>query len=298
MRSSLQTKFSAFPFSRCSLISRARGTGQILYKAAVVLHQRPVTAVTREGGAPSSALQVKGQERLCTLFPQFREKLGDMKMKAEALSLKSAGSAVDGQQLMSLKELEAIVQANMKMYTEGTSPGAPEKSEIEKATMTAGELIALYAGHRGIVSVQMYNGWDEDRGQPIFDDLFVFEMIDQCLSHPDIRPIISTAPENKGYTLILFVNKEPFISYAAHLSSFGFQSSIIAGSPYFKLLCGYMLGYEKENVKGYVRATSQQGSLTPALLTEVEAQIKRLSKVTAKLPWKASIHNSRGKKSR
>lgn len=200
----------------------------------------------------------------------------------------------------SLSDLEDSVKSNPSFWVDGTKPGARDKSDIESETMTAGELLCLLSGSRGVSTVQIYNGWDIDRGQPLYQP-WVLDLIEQCLAHPDLSFVISTAPSDKdevlGITLILFANKEPFSSYAKHLASFGFQSNIVAGSPFFKLLCGILLGYELENCRSYVRSTSPPGSLTPLLISQVDAEVKKLSKVKPKLPW-TSKQGSRGKKAK
>lgn len=38
---------------------------------------------------------------------------------------------------------------------------------------TAGELLALAAGQRGIVLVQLFNGWDPSKGQPLYNPLVI-----------------------------------------------------------------------------------------------------------------------------
>ncbi|GFH15875.1 uncharacterized protein HaLaN_12189, partial [Haematococcus lacustris] len=74
-------------------------------------------------------------------------------------------------------------------------------------------------------------------------------------------------------------------------------ANIVAGSPYFKLLTGRILGYKEENVRSYVVATSPPGALTVELLALVDSDIRKLSKAAPRLPW-SSQPDSRGKKSK
>lgn len=51
------------------------------------------------------------------------------------------------------------------------------------------------------------------------------------------------------------------------------QASIVAGSPYYKMLSGLLLGYDPENVRGYVAATSPPGSVNKALVDQVSMRV-------------------------
>jgi hypothetical protein len=63
-----------------------------------------------------------------------------------------------------------------------------------------------------------------------------------------------------GLTGILYADREPFASWARHLASFGCQANAVAGSAYYKLLIGLLLGYKPENVLAYVAASGEQPS--------------------------------------
>jgi hypothetical protein len=244
-----------------------------------------------------SSFEPSSQSRL-GLIPQVAGVLAQLHAHSPVsdLTIPQGASLSSG---YSLSELEASVTLNPSLWVDGTQPGAREKTPIESETMTAGELICLLTGSRGISTVQVYNGWDSSKGQPLYQP-WVLELVERCLVHPDLAALISTAPSDKdeilGLTLILYVNKEPFSSYAKGLAAFGFQSNIVAGSAFFKLLCGILLGYKEENCRSYVKSTSPPGSLTPALITQVDAEVRKLSKVKPKLPWIKS--GSRGKKTK
>jgi hypothetical protein len=139
---------------------------------------------------------------------------------------------------------------------DGTAPGAPIKSQLQQDLFTAGELCAFLQGQRGIVLVQLFNGWDPSKGQPIYNPL-ALHMMEQALSAPGVAHVASIAPQGAGLTAILYADREPFASWASHLASFGCQANLVAGSAYYKLLIGQLLGYKLENVLGYVAASGE-----------------------------------------
>mmetsp|Transcript_14022 Transcript_14022/g.30350 ORF Transcript_14022/g.30350 Transcript_14022/m.30350 type:complete len:369 (-) Transcript_14022:363-1469(-) len=190
----------------------------------------------------------------------------------------------------SLGALEAAVAQDAALWRDGTQPGAPEKTEVQAQTLTAGELLALEQGQRGVVIVQLWNGWDPSRGQPLTQP-YVLQLLLRLISTPGIKYLTSTAPGGVGLTAVLYADKEPWSKWAQHLASFGCQANTVAGSPYYKLLIGRMLGYSEDNVVNYVRSTG--GGLTPQVMSQVESDMKRVSKVKAKLPWNKAP--SRGK---
>lgn len=63
-----------------------------------------------------------------------------------------------------------------------------------------------------------------------------------------------------GLTGTLYADREPFASWARHLASFGCQANAVAGSAYYKLLIGQLLGYKQENVLAYVAASGEPAS--------------------------------------
>jgi hypothetical protein len=139
---------------------------------------------------------------------------------------------------------------------DGTAPGDPIKSQLQQDVFTAGELSAFLAGQRGIVLVQLFNGWDPSKGQPIYNPL-ALHMMEQALAAPGVAFVDSVAPGGVGLTGILYADREPFASWAAHLASFGCQANAVAGSAYYKLLIGQLLGYKLENVLGYLEASGE-----------------------------------------
>ncbi|KAG2498254.1 hypothetical protein HYH03_004004 [Edaphochlamys debaryana] len=227
---------------------------------------------------------------LAQAFPELQPKLagGELHDHAGAAPAGIAGAT----RVYSLAELEAAAAADASLWCDGTVPGAPEKTPLQALTLTAGELVSLMQGKRGIVIVQLWNGFDPSRGQPLYEP-WVAQLLEAALGTEGVRGVTSVAPGGVGLTAVLYADKEPWNAWGPHLASFGCQANAVAGSPYYKLLVGRILGYREEAVHGYVRALG--GGLTPALIAQVDADLKRLSKAKPKLPWNKE-QNSRGKK--
>lgn len=139
------------------------------------------------------------------------------------------------------------------------APGDPIKTDLQQAIFTAGEIAALLLGQRGLVLVQMFNGWDPSKGQPLYNP-FTLHTLERALSAPGVGFRSSVAPGGVGLTAVLYADREPYASWAEHLCSFGCQANIVAGSAYYKLLIGQLLGYKLENVLGYMAASGEPAS--------------------------------------
>ena len=63
---------------------------------------------------------------------------------------------------------------------------------------------------------------------------------------------ISGAAMYKGLTATARAEKSPWKERAAHLASFGAQAALVAGSPYYQLLVGSILGYAPQNIEAHV----------------------------------------------
>ncbi|GLI69440.1 hypothetical protein VaNZ11_014052, partial [Volvox africanus] len=191
----------------------------------------------------------------------------------------------------SLTQLQKEVAEDASLWCDGTRPGAPEKTAVQSLTLTAGELVSLMQGKRGVVIVQLWNGFDRSRGQPVYDP-WVIDLLEAALRTPGVRAMPSVAPGCVGLTAVLFADKAPWNVWGPHLASFGCQANTVAGSAYYKVLIGKILGYNDENIYGYARSVG--GGLTPDVVSQVDADLKKLSKTKPKLPW--NREGSRGKK--
>jgi hypothetical protein len=76
---------------------------------------------------------------------------------------------------------------------DGTAPGDPIKCDLQQSLFTAGELAALLAGQRGIALVQLWNGWDVSKGQPLYTPCAI-TMLERVLAAPGVGYCSSLAP--------------------------------------------------------------------------------------------------------
>ena len=95
---------------------------------------------------------------------------------------------------------------------------------------------------------------------------------------------ISGAALDKGLTATAHAEKSPWKERAAHLASFGAQAALVAGSPYYQLLVGSILGYAPRNIEAHV--VEKGGAISPAVAAEAERDLAALSPQEATLPWR------------
>ncbi len=93
-------------------------------------------------------------------------------------------------------------------------------------------------GKRGVVIVQLWNGFDRERGQPLYDP-WVVHLLEAALRTPGVRAVPSVAPGGVGLTAVLFADKEPWSAWGPHLASFGCQvGGVRWGVPYIRTESG------------------------------------------------------------
>ncbi|PNH08246.1 hypothetical protein TSOC_005248 [Tetrabaena socialis] len=137
--------------------------------------------------------------------------------------------------------------------------------------ITPGDAVAVAvavgagASKRGVVIVQLWNGFDPSKGQPLYEP-WVVQLLEAALATPGVRYTASLAPGGLGLSAVLWADREPWSAWGPHLASFGCQANTVAGSPYYKVLIGKILGYKDDNIYGYVRAVG--GGLTPAVVAQ------------------------------
>lgn len=210
----------------------------------------------------------------------------------------------------SLSELTARVLQDPTMWTAGTSPDTPNPTGVDYQTLCAGELISLSNGLRGIAMVQLWFGWGtnnpNDDGLGLSPQLtynpLVITLLQSIASNPDLAITLSPAPSLPGspclgLTALISANKEPYLSWARHMGSFGAQSAIVAESSYYKLLIGKMLGYNDDNIVSHIRVACGPREPTAEVQAAVTKTLNDLSRKQAKIPWNV-LTNSRGKKSK
>lgn len=140
-----------------------------------------------------------------------------------------------------LAEFCAAVAAAPGPWCDGTGPGDAPLGEEEQALLTAGELAAFLAGARGVCLLQLHKGWG-DAGparQPLLRP-WVLPLLQQAAGHKGATLLASAAPgaPQLGASLVLCARQQPFLAWGKHLAAMGVQSSIVADSPFYKLLIG------------------------------------------------------------
>lgn len=171
-------------------------------------------------------------------------------------------------------------------------PGDPPLQGVDYQTLCAGEMLSILQGQRGVVMVQLYVGWDLQTTQPAFNP-FVVHLLRQAAQDPNIVITLSKAPEGLGLTALLSAKKDPFKSWSKHLASFGAQASLIAESPYYKLLIGRVMGYKEENIQHHILETSGR-PVNREVMAAVEADLLKVSSKKPAIPW--NVQGARGKK--
>ena len=126
---------------------------------------------------------------------------------------------------------------------DGTGPGDAPPDEQAAALLTAGELAAFLAGARGICLLQLLKGWgdtSDGRQQPLLRP-WVLTLLQEAAGHKGVALLQSAAPGEAaqlGASLVLAARQQPWQAWARHLAGLGVQSSIVADSPFYKLLIG------------------------------------------------------------
>jgi len=206
--------------------------------------------------------------------------------------------------LTSYADLRAAVAADASFWTDGTPANAPPMTPSQQATLNAGELLAFLVGARGVVMTQLWAGWNVPSGgdassgggggdalQPV-DAPFVARALREMASEAAAGRVgvlccaiegVSTR-RGGGLTATAHANAAPWAQRAAHLASFGAQAALVAGSPYYQLLVGTILGYTRENVDAHV--AEKGGRVTRAVASEVEKELAALSDAEARTPWR------------
>ena len=214
-----------------------------------------------------------------------------------ANALPNEGVAVDVTKLTSYDELKATVASDASFWRDGTPPNAPRMTVEQHATLNAGELLATLAGERGVAMCQLWAGWEDETDsphdvQPVDAPFVTRALRDAALDALDApstvgitcTPIAGMDPA-KGLTALVHSANSPFPERALHLKSFGAQAALVAGSPYYQMLVGVILGYDARHVESHV--SEKGGVLTQAITAEVAKDLAALAPGSeAKIPWR------------
>ena len=198
--------------------------------------------------------------------------------------------------ITSYDALRREVAADPSFWRDGTPANAPPATPATQATLNAGEILAFLVGARGVVMTQLWVGWNGDEdpdgdaaAQPV-DAPFVHRALRELAGEIRTGDVgvsecgISGAAMYKGLTATMHAEKSPWKERAAHLASFGAQAALVAGSPYYQLLVGSILGYAPRNIEAHV--VEKGGALSPAVAAEAERDLAALSPEEATLPWR------------
>ena len=198
--------------------------------------------------------------------------------------------------ITSYDALRREVAADPSFWRDGTPANAPPATPATQATLNAGEILAFLVGARGVVMTQLWVGWNGDEdpdsdaaAQPV-DAPFVHRALREMAGEIRTGDVgvsecgISGAAMYKGLTATARAEKSPWKERAAHLASFGAQAALVAGSPYYQLLVGSILGYAPQNIEAHV--VEKGGVLSPAVAAEAKRDLAALSPEEATLPWR------------
>ncbi|KAI8463943.1 MAG: hypothetical protein J3K34DRAFT_442202 [Monoraphidium minutum] len=253
--------------------------------SADVMWKGQLLKAERADGAPDGSWRLSpfgvypaADSAVVAAFPLLAQVLPAMQAQAGP-----PPAAVEGGRVVaSLDWLLTEVERDPSFWCDGLAPGAPPQSALQQALFTAGELAAFSAGRRGLALVQLFNGWDRSRGQPVYTP-FALELLARALPARGVGAAPSVAPGGAGLTAVLFADRAPFAARAAHLCSFGCQANMVAGSSYYKLLIGLLLGYRRDRVEAYVASSGEP--VGGDLRKQVDDDIRQLSAVEPRLPW-------------
>jgi hypothetical protein len=171
-----------------------------------------------------------------------------------AQSMPNGGVCVGVTKVTSYEAIKAEVLAAPGFWCNGTPPGAPPMTPRQQATLNAGEILSTLAGHRGVVMTQLWAGWDGDDVlecnetlQPVDAPFVTRALQDAAQDAADGAIGIKAAaltgqPASVGLTALIYAVHAPYPERAQALASFGAQAALVAGSSYYQLLVGLILG--------------------------------------------------------
>lgn len=195
--------------------------------------------------APAGALP-RLSEPWVKAVPGLADSLKRVRQQQAADSLPSALIAAHGAAaltpLQTLAEFRAAVAAAPGPWCDGTAPDEPPLPQQEQALLTAGELAAFLAGCRGVCLLQLHKGWGDAGAalQPLLRP-WVLALLREAAGAKGAVLLGSAAPENLGASVVLAARQQPWLAWGKHLAAQGVQSSIVADSPFYKLLIGEMV---------------------------------------------------------
>eukprot|EP00890_Picochlorum_soloecismus_P003236 jgi/Picsp_1/3913/NSC_01425-R1_protein len=153
--------------------------------------------------------------------------------------------------LYSLSQLEDSVQKDPSSWCDGSGPG-DSPTELETVLLTAGEMLALLQGLRGIALVQTMLPLEMGGNNLPLLRPFVLTILKLSVEDKDVVIVPSTVGNRDARSVILSAKSQPHKQWSLFLASIGVQASLVAGSDYYKLLVGMMMGYKPENIQHHI----------------------------------------------
>lgn len=187
--------------------------------------------------------------------------------------------------LCSYADFRDRVTADPSMWTDGTGPDEAPLMEDEQALLTAGELVALAEGLRGVAMLQVSLPGDMGGSRLPLLRPFVFPLLKSL--HEDSKRVMILPSKVPGATsLLIAAKRQPFAAWATYLANLGVQASLVADSPFYKMIIGLMMGYKREHVEHHVRETTGR-EVDPRVREAVQVELAGLGNgVRPVLPWK------------
>lgn len=228
---------------------------------------------------------VKRHPLLVSSLEEIRrlQKRGDAMLPSVVLADKNTRvSSVE--RVTTLSEFEDDIQRDSSLWCDGTGPDDAPLCPIDQSLLSAGELIALMHGGRGVALLQLSLPVDMGGTRLPLLRPFVFEVLKRIDASKDVVVYPSTVPGGAASSFVLAAKRQPFTSWGAYLSGVGVQASIVADSEFYKMIIGIMMGYRIENIEHHIRSTG--GTLSPSTYNLVEKEMMSLSQIEPTLPWK------------
>lgn len=206
------------------------------------------------------------------------------KGNASPSELLQRSSIEDVELVTCLPEFEKMVQQNPAQWCDGTGPHDEPLNEIDQNMLTAGELIALSKGYRGVCLLQTSFPIDTTETRLPMLRPFVLTLLRNMVESKDLLIFPSSAAKGAATSLVISAKRQPFKAWGTYLASIGAQASVVAESEFYKLMIGRMMGYKEENIEHHI--VSNGGILTPKIRNLVDLEMKELSDANPSIPWR------------
>jgi hypothetical protein len=157
----------------------------------------------------------------------------------------------------SLDDLESKVAGNPSFWCDGTAPGDAPPTPLQSALLSAGEIAAFLQGQRGVALVQLLLTFDPGTRLPLLRP-YVLPLLQRVVACKGATVLPSSAAGGAATSLILCAKQAPYKAWASHLAQVGVQASLVADSPYYKLLIGKILGYKEANIIHHIQVSEHR----------------------------------------